>query len=490
MNRLGLENFTEHLSADMSFQASDQIIMYTSTSGSGILGVWIYEEADRVRIPEQLGQCCKSVKSAFSGQSPQRLYPKNSDEEKEFERLYPRSRSNSRKDAGADYQGSSNALSTIVNRSRQQQNHKQNVSDAKAPAVPSANILDLASKMQAIGIDFHAGNEAQQQDASANALALPSDPAIIMARKSVKPHEMSATGGDGQKTQQQQQSQLYQQKQQYAQTNSESDTSEFRSPLSVPAVHASSSSASYHSINGGAPVGVPQPASPVLHPVPSPFPPSTIATPLPGQGPQQVGPGMAYAQQMPQYWYHPQMATSPPMNRSAHASPAPPNFGGMVPGMYAFPQLPLGHLGHPGTAHVSQPMMHMGPVQQQQPAQPPPPPPPFVPGPMQSGPPVPQSMGPRGLDAAGGTSSSVAHNLAEQLVSLVRQRMKSAQQGSASGPAAVSQQKPGLSPDALKAQRDYCRAWLIRVIQADDELVDAFAQRFPPPIFPPAAGSK
>ncbi|KAJ2580503.1 hypothetical protein GGH95_002558, partial [Coemansia sp. RSA 1836] len=194
MNRLGLENFTEHLSADMSFQASDQIIMYTSTSGSGILGVWIYEEADRVRIPEQLGQCCKSVKSAFSGQSPQRLYPKNSDEEKEFERLYPRSRSNSRKDAGADYQGSSNALSTIVSRSRQQQNHKQSVSDAKAPAVPSANILDLASKMQAIGIDFHAGNEAQQQDASANALALPSDPAIIMARKSVKPHEMSATG--------------------------------------------------------------------------------------------------------------------------------------------------------------------------------------------------------------------------------------------------------------------------------------------------------
>ncbi|KAJ2046539.1 hypothetical protein GGH13_009320, partial [Coemansia sp. S155-1] len=160
MNRLGLENFTEHLGADMSFQASDQIIMYTSTSGSVILGVWIYEEADRVRIPEQLEQCCKSVKSAFSGQSPQRLYPKNSDEEKEFERLYPRSRSNSRKDAGADYQGSSNALSTIVNHSRQKQ-QKKNAGDANVPAAAVPNVLDLASKMQAIGIDFNAGPEAQ-----------------------------------------------------------------------------------------------------------------------------------------------------------------------------------------------------------------------------------------------------------------------------------------------------------------------------------------
>ncbi|KAJ2885619.1 hypothetical protein IWW38_005308, partial [Coemansia aciculifera] len=342
MNRLGLENFTEHLSADMNFQASDQIIMYTSTSGSGILGVWIYEDADRIRIPEQLSQCCKSVKSAFSGQSPQRLYPKNSDEEKEFERQYPRSRSNSRRDARADGQGSSNALSTIVNRSRQKQRHKKSVGDANAPAAPNAaNILDLASKMQAIGIDFHAGNEAQNQDASANARALPSDPAIIMARKSVKPHEMNSTDGNDQRSQQQQP----------AQTSSESDTPEFRSPLSVPAVYSSSSNASYPSVNGGAPIGVLQPASPVLHPAPSPFPPSTIATPLPGQGPQQVGPGMAYGQQMPQYWYHPQMATSPPVNRSAHASPAPPNYGGMVPGMYTFPQLPLGHPGHPGATH-------------------------------------------------------------------------------------------------------------------------------------------
>ncbi|KAJ2885124.1 hypothetical protein H4R27_001615 [Coemansia aciculifera] len=487
MNRLGLENFTEHLSADMNFQTSDQIIMYTSTSGSGILGVWIYEEADRVRIPEQLGQCCKSVKSAFSGQSPQRLYPKNSDEEKEFERLYPRSRSNSRKDAGADYQGSSNALSTIVNHSRQkqQQNQKKNAGDVNVPAVPNGNVLDLASKMQAIGIDFNAGPE--PQDTSANARALPSDPAIIMARKSVKPHELNATGGDGgQKPQHQQQ----QQQNQFTQANSESDSLEFRSPLSVPAVHANSGNVSYHSVGGGAPAGVPQPASPVLHPVPSPFPPSTIATPLPG--PQQVGPNMAYAQQMPQYWYHPQMATSPPVNRSAHASPAPPNFGGMMPGMYAFPQLPLGHPGHPGTAHVSQPMMHMGPAQQQQQqpaqAQPPPPPPPqFVPGPMQPGLPVSQGAVPRAPDAVGGGNPSVAHNLAEQLVSLVRQRMNSTQQG----PLAVgNQQKPALSPDAMKAQRDYCREWLIRVIQADDELVDAFAQRFPPPIFPPPAGNR
>ncbi|KAJ2098650.1 hypothetical protein IW146_009936, partial [Coemansia sp. RSA 922] len=465
MNRLGLENFTEHLGADMSFQASDQIIMYTSTSGSGILGVWIYEEADRVRIPEQLEQCCKSVKSAFSGQSPQRLYPKNSDEEKEFERLYPRSRSNSRKDAGADYQGSSNALSTIVNHSRQKQ-QKKNAGDANVPAAAAPNVLDLASKMQAIGIDFNAGPEAQD----ANARALPSDPAIIMARKSVKPHEMNATVDGGSQKPQQQQSQ-------FVQASSESDNLEFRSPLSVPAVHANSSNASYHSAGGGAPAGVPQPASPVLHPVASPFPPSTIATPLPG--PQQVGPNMAYAQQMPQYWYHPQMATSPPVNRSAHASPAPPNFGGMMPGMYAFPQLPLGHPGHPGTAHVSQPMMHMGPAQQQQPQQPAQaqPPPQFVPGPMQAGPPVSHGAAPRAADAGG--NPSVAHNLAEQLVSLVRQRMNSTQQGAL---ATGNQQK--LSPDAMKVQRDYCREWLIRVIQADDELVDAFAQRFPPPIFP------
>ncbi|KAJ2819549.1 hypothetical protein FBU31_005492, partial [Coemansia sp. 'formosensis'] len=73
-----------------------------------------------------------------------------------------------------------------------------------------------------------------------------------------------------------------------------------------------------------------------------------------------------------------------------------------------------------------------------------------------------------------------------QLVSLVRQRMDSAQQGAGGG----RQQKAALSPDAVKAQRDYCREWLIRVIQADDELVDAFAQRFPPPIFPPAGGSR
>ncbi|KAJ2813277.1 hypothetical protein FBU31_007465, partial [Coemansia sp. 'formosensis'] len=347
MNRLGLENFTEHLTADMSFQTSDQIIMYTS--GGGILGVWIYEEADRVRIPEQLGQCCKSVKSAFSGQSPQRLYPKNADEEKEFERLYPRSRSNSRKDG--DHQGS--ALSAIVNHSRQKQK--------KDPGV-----VDLASKMQAIGIDF--GVE------DANARALPSDPAIIMARKSVKPHEMA--GDSGQKTQQSQ----------AAQASPVSDSSEFRSPLSVPAVQASS--AGHHL--GGAPSSAPlPPASPVLHPAPSPFPPSTIATPLPG--PQQVGPGVGYAQQqMPQYWYHAQMAGGGPANRASPAPAPPPSFG-MVPGMYAFPQL----------AQQQQPM-HVGPAQQQ-----------FAPGPMQG---LPVSQAPRAPDVGG--NASVAHNLAEQLVSL------------------------------------------------------------------------
>ncbi|KAJ1820459.1 hypothetical protein LPJ60_003204, partial [Coemansia sp. RSA 2675] len=249
MNRLGLENFTEHLGGDMSFQTSDQIIMYTSRSG--ILGVWIYEEADRVRIPEQLGVCCKSVKSAFSGQSPQRLYPKNSDEEKEFERLYPRSRSNSRKGAGPEHQGNSNALSAIVNHSRQKpQNQKKGAGDSGAAAGASAKVLDLASKMQAIGIDVNGGPEGL--DPGANARALPSDPAIIMARKSVKPLETGAAGGDGgQKPQQQPQPQ---QLNQPTQAQPGSSALEFRSPLSVPAVHASN--ANYHS------AGVPQPASP------------------------------------------------------------------------------------------------------------------------------------------------------------------------------------------------------------------------------------
>ncbi|KAJ1843533.1 hypothetical protein LPJ57_009720, partial [Coemansia sp. RSA 486] len=95
-------------------------------------------------------------------------------------------------------------------------------------------------------------------------------------------------------------------------------------------------------------------------------------------------------------------------------------------------------------------------------------------------------------------------SLAEQLVSLVRQRMSSVQQHGGSGVQPVSTSAPvpaasngtaggapqqpaavsALPPNAVKMQRDYCREWLIRVIQADDELVDAFAQRFPPPIFP------
>ncbi|KAJ2008768.1 hypothetical protein GGI04_001000 [Coemansia thaxteri] len=477
MNRLGLENFTEHLDADMSFQTSDQIIMYTSPSGSGILGIWIYEEADRVRIPEQLGQCCKSAKSAFSGQSPQRLYPKNVDEEKEFERLHPRSRSNSRRDAGADYQGSSNTLSTIISRTRQQQQHsKQNAASANLPTVPDVNALDLASKLQAIGIDFNAGPDVQQQDPSANARELLYDPAIITARKSVKPHEGSTASSDSQGQQQQQQQ---------SQAVTDNKDSEFRSPLSVPSVHTNGAIGHFSVAgSGGAPASVMQPPSPVLHPAPSPFPPSTIATPLPAQGLQRAEQNMAYVQQMPQHWSHPQMACSPPVNRSAHASPAPPSYGGMVPGMYAFPQLSSGHPGYANAAHVPQPMMHMGPpppLPQQQP---------FVSAPMQAGPQIVQNPSMRGPHAAGnGSNTSVAHNLAEQLVALVRQRMSSIQQGQGSGSTSAlgTQQQIGVPPSAAKAQRDYCREWLIRVIQADDELVDAFAQRFPPPIFPPGA---
>ncbi|KAJ2240017.1 hypothetical protein GGH97_004817, partial [Coemansia sp. RSA 475] len=75
---------------------------------------------------------------------------------------------------------------------------------------------------------------------------------------------------------------------------------------------------------------------------------------------------------------------------------------------------------------------------------------------------------------------SVAQNLAEQLVSLVRQRMGSVQGGSTQSPEAAP---AGPENDAVRMQRDYCREWLVRVIRADDELVDAFARRFPPPIF-------
>ncbi|KAJ1809586.1 hypothetical protein LPJ75_004360, partial [Coemansia sp. RSA 2598] len=495
LNRVGIDNYTELLSADMSFQTSDQIAIYTSKSGSGIVGIWMYEEADRVRVPEQLSMCCKSSASAFAGQGPQCLYPKNDEEKKEFMRMYPRSRSNSKRDAGPDGSGS-NALSTIINRTRQQQRK----SSQSAMKNDSATANDLVSKLQAIGLDPSgvAGAQPQQAKESANTLQL--DPAIIMARKSVKPHEMqqlAATSGAGNGSYSQAQSQA-----QVHVGGSVESSSAFKSPISVPAAHT-------YGQNGNSATAA-TPASPVLHPVASPFPPSTIATPLPGQCPPRADPGLAYMAHPQQFW-HPQMGTTP-VPRSAHASPAPMGFG-MVPGMHSFPQLPMGH---PGAAHTPQPGMSMTPVQ-------------FVPGmPMQHLPPLgpssqpgnaaetlsaqavssPQqqqqqplaqgagpSAGPTPMTSSSG-NTSMAQSLAEQLVSLVRQRMSAVQQngggsqqpvstaapapGNGSVGGAASQQPasaPALPPNAVKMQRDYCREWLIRVIQADDELVDAFAQR-------------
>ncbi|KAJ1721784.1 hypothetical protein LPJ53_003737 [Coemansia erecta] len=457
LNRVGLENYTELLDADMSFQTSGQIVIYTSKNSGGIVGVWIYEDLDRVRIPEQLGMCCQSSKSAFAGQGPQCLYPKNAEEEKEFTRLYPRSRSNSRKGMGPGDGNGSNALSTVINRTRQQQ--QQQRKQSQSVPVP-AN--DLVSKLQAIGLNPSgvSGTGDQTQAGANNADALSLDPAIIMARKSVKPLDMQPAEANGEHALSPGKAQAQ------AQASGASESSSaFRSPLSVPASTAA----------------IP-PASPVLHPAPSPFPPSTIATPLPGQGLPRTDPGAAYMAQMQQFW-HPQMAGAA-IPRSAHASPAPMGYG-VAPGVHSFPQLPVG-MGHPGTAHTPQPgmSMAMAPVQ-------------FVPG--MAMPPLPPSLPPHsmppgdggavGTDAVAppplaaappGPNTSMAQNLADQLVSLVRQRMNAVQHGPQ---VQEQQQQHGLPPNAAKMQRDYCREWLIRVIQADDELVDAFAQRFPPPIF-------
>ncbi|KAJ1840478.1 hypothetical protein LPJ73_006412, partial [Coemansia sp. RSA 2703] len=451
LNRVGLENYTELLGADMSFQTSGQIVIYTSKSSGGIVGVWIYEDLDRVRIPEQLGMCCQSSKSAFAGQGPQCLYPKNAEEEKEFTKLYPRSRSNSRKGVSPSEGNGSNALSTVINRTRQQQ--QQQRKQSQSVQVPTN---DLVSKLQAIGLNpsglTGTGNQAQVGANDADALS--HDPAIIMARKSVKPLEMQPTESNGEHV-------LSPGKAQALSNGAPESSSAFRSPLSVPATAAAAA--------------VIPPASPVLHPAPSPFPPSTIATPLPGQGLPRNDPGAAYMAQMQHFW-HPQMAGAA-IPRSAHASPAPMGYG-VAPGVHSFPQLPVG-MSHPGTAHTPQPNMSMAmtPVQ-------------FIPG-MVMPPPPPHSIPPHSMAAGDGAIASapaappplaatlpgpnttMAQSLADQLVSLVRQRMSAVQHGPQRQEQQQQQQQQnqnGLSPNAAKMQRDYCREWLIRVIQADDEL--------------------
>ncbi|KAJ2453651.1 hypothetical protein EV183_002055 [Coemansia sp. RSA 2336] len=369
MNRLGLENYTEQLQEGMDFQTSDQIVIYTSPTSGGILGIWIYEEADRVRIPEQLSKCCSNASSAKLVEGMQILYPRNSEEESEFQRMYPRSRSNSRK-GGSMEQANANALAT------------------------SGTAPDLVSKLQAIGLGPTNGAGPQVPNGTSSAAqALPDDPAIILARKSVNCQAMDSGNGKAVES---------------------DEASSFKSPLSVPSAHAAQ-----------------RPPSPALHPAASPFPPSTIATPLPGHGPPGVSP---MAMQQPAFWHmH--------GGRSAHASPAPPAYG-PVPGMFGFPQMPQAAVGMPQAAPAPAPVAASRPP----------------PGPA---------------------PGSVAHNLAEQLVSLVRQRMNSAQSGSAESTPVQDRVDPGTA----KMQRDYCREWLIRVIQTDDELVDAFARRFPPPIF-------
>ncbi|KAJ2341951.1 hypothetical protein GGF43_006049, partial [Coemansia sp. RSA 2618] len=419
---------------------SDQIVIYTSASNSGIVGIWIYEEADRKRVPEQLSMCCANANSAALGPGMQYLYPRNAEEEGEFQRMYPRSRSNSRKDGNFE-QANGNVLTNIINRTRQQQQQQQqqqNQSKGRQQDDSGSNVaVDLVSKLQAFGLGpARAGSQPQNANDSV-ARALPADPAIILARKSVNPHDMNGSSA--------------------SRVPGPTEGSAFKSPLPVPSVHGQAVS------NGGQ--AMQSPASPALHPVPSPFPPSSIATPLPGQGPP--GASAMGMQQPPALWHMYGGAVA----RSAHASPAPPNYG-PVPGMFAFPHM---------TAGTPQPSMPMTQVPMGQPpmTQVPISQPPMTQMPMTQ---TPMSQAPmtQAQHAGEGVAPSVAQNLAEQLVSLVRQRMGSAQDGQARSPDVA---QAGLSPDAVRMQRDYCREWLLRVIRADDELVDAFARRFPPPIF-------
>ncbi|KAI8325656.1 PH domain-like protein, partial [Martensiomyces pterosporus] len=53
MNRLSLDNYTELLNPEMNFQPSDQFLIYRSDGGD-VIGIWIYEESDRIRISSQL----------------------------------------------------------------------------------------------------------------------------------------------------------------------------------------------------------------------------------------------------------------------------------------------------------------------------------------------------------------------------------------------------------------------------------------------------
>ncbi|KAJ2084117.1 hypothetical protein H4R24_000326 [Coemansia sp. RSA 988] len=433
MNRLGLKNHTELLSADMSFQTSDQIVIYTSKSSNGIVGIWIYEEADRSRIPEQLSLCCLNANSALLGEGLRYLYPRDAEEEREFRLMYPRSRSNSRREGGADQTGANGHgyVGGHAHRKRQGKGKQNGETDGNG----GANV-DLLSKLQAIGLDpTNSGDGSGLLQASGNDNSLQADPAIILARKSVNPQDMR----------------LGSEVDAHRQSKTEDSSSEqsFKSPLPMPSAHGANggggsiSNSNNRSREQAGPYGMQQrqqqPASPGLRPVPSPFPPSTIATPLPAQGPPHGGGGAVNIQQAPAFWYSQVGAQAP--NGSTHASPAPVNYGGPMPEMLSFPQMTSGH----------------------------------TPQAALQAPPHPVTA-----ERAG---PNVAHNLAEQLVQLVQQRMSSVHQGTVTAPS-PQQQMParGVADSAAKMQRNYCREWLLRVIQADDELVDEFARRFPPPI--------
>ncbi|KAJ1936847.1 hypothetical protein FBU59_004927, partial [Linderina macrospora] len=343
-------------------------------------------------------------------------------EERRFQQAYPRSRSNSKREGGSGSGNSNENAELQALITRTKQIQQQR----NQVQTQTSNGNSLVSKLQALGLDPSGGGQQQEQAAVPSALA--EDPAIVLARKSsVKPQEMGGSGSSSQGA----------------------GESAFRSSLPVPTTHAQNGTAA----NVGAYSAMqPPPSPPALHPVPSPYPASTITTPLPSNA------NPALAQRMQQAFWHAQMG--PMEGMPAHASPGPlppPQFA-MMPGMHAFPQLAAGHPGMHGSPAPMPPFVSGTPQAQ---AQAPPPPPPAA-------------------------SSAMAQNLAEQLVSLVKQRMNP---GQSSEPAAGVQAQAQVPPEVVKAQRAFCRDWLIHVIQSDDELVDAFVQRFPPPIFPGSAAT-
>ncbi|ORX74173.1 PH domain-like protein, partial [Linderina pennispora] len=53
MNRLGIDNYTELLGPQISIQPTDEFLIYRQSDGA-VMGIWIYEEADRKSIATQM----------------------------------------------------------------------------------------------------------------------------------------------------------------------------------------------------------------------------------------------------------------------------------------------------------------------------------------------------------------------------------------------------------------------------------------------------